>query len=429
MKKIIQKKLKILAKLILVKYKPQVVGITGSVGKTSTKEAIYAVLRSKYRARRSLKNYNNELGVPLTIIGAEAPGRSMWKWTKILFKGLGLIIFKKKDYPRMLILEMGVDKPGDMEYLTDILTCNIGVVTAIGASHLQFFKSTKKTQKEKGVLIEKLDPKGWTILNYDDEKTKELVDKSYTKTLGFGFQDSADIKAQNIFFSFEDEEGRGSLQGISFKINYQGSVVPVRLPDVLGYSAIYSALAAAAVGVALDMNLVEISKALVDFRPPPGRMKLIEGVKHTMIIDDTYNSSPQACYIALDFLDKVPLVEGARKFAVLGDMLELGRYTEEAHREVGARVADSSVDRLVVVGERARDIAAGARKAGMKKENIFHFSHNQEAGKFLEERLEEGDLVLAKGSQGSRMEKIVKEIMADPLQAKELLVRQGEGWE
>jgi UDP-N-acetylmuramoyl-tripeptide--D-alanyl-D-alanine ligase len=429
MKKIIQFKLKILSKIIVRRYKPQIVGITGSVGKTSTKEAIYTVLRAKYNTRKSFKNYNNELGVPLTIIGEEAQGRSIPGWIRVFLKAVGLIIFKKKDYPRVLVLEMGVDKPGDMDYLSDIVTCDIGVVTAIGTSHLQFFKSTKKIQKEKGVLIERLNRKGWAVLNYDDEKVRELADKSYARVLNYGFKDDADIKAQNIFFNFEKEEGVMSLQGISFKMNYSGSVVPVRLPNVLGYSVIYSALAAAAVGVAFDMNLVEISKALKDYQSPPGRMKLVDGVKNTMIIDDTYNSSPQSCHIALDFLDKIPAGSGGRKFAVLGDMLELGRYTEEAHKEVGKRVASSSVDKLIVVGERARDIAHGAQEAGMAKENIFHFSHNREAGKFIEERLEEGDLILAKGSQGARMEKIVKEIMADPLQAKDLLVRQGAEWE
>ncbi len=429
MKKIIQFKLKILSKIILAKYKPKIIGITGSVGKTSTKEAVYTVLQSKYKTRRSQKNYNNELGVPLTIIGDEARGKSIKGWIKVFLKGLGLIIFTKKDYPEILVLEMGVDKPGDMEYLADIVKCDIGVVTAIGASHLQFFKSTKRIQKEKGVLIERVKRKGWAILNYDDDKTRELSEESYAKVLSYGFLDEADVGAQNIFFNFEKDKNSSSLPGINFKINYKGSVVPVRLSNVLGYSVIYSALAAAAVGIAFDMNLVEVSNALKDFQSPPGRMKLIDGIKDTIIIDDTYNSSPQACNIALDFLDRVSVNNKAKKFAVLGDMFELGRYTEKAHREVGARVAGLSVDKLVVVGERARDIANGARKAGMKKEDIFHFSYNLEAGKFIQERLSKGDLVLIKGSQGTRMEKTVKEIMADPLSAKHLLVRQGKGWE
>jgi UDP-N-acetylmuramoyl-tripeptide--D-alanyl-D-alanine ligase len=429
MKKIVEKKLKILAKMILAKYRPTVVGVTGSVGKTGTKEAVYAVLSHKYRARRSIKNYNNELGVPLTIIGAEAPGHSVFGWLTVFFKALSLIVVKKKDYPEMLILEMGVDKPGDMKYLTDIVKCDVGIVTAIGPSHLEFFDSVEKIQKEKGLLVEKLNRQGWAILNYDDEKVRELRKKSYAKVLTYGFDKKADVKAQNVLFSFESNKKAADLQGISFKLNYKGSVLPARIPDVLGYSVIYSSLAAASAGLSFGMNLVDISKALGSFRAPAGRMKLIGGVKNTVIIDDTYNSSPQSCKAAFDFIKKIPLNKRARKFAVMGDMLELGKYTEQGHREVGEYLVKSGINKLVAVGERARDIVHGAREAGINSNNIYHFSDNETAGKFVQERIKEGDLIFVKGSQGARMEQIVKEIMADPGRAKELLVRQGKGWE
>lgn len=429
MKKIIEKKLKILAKMILAKYKPVVVGITGSVGKTTTKEAVYSVLSYKYRAERSFKNYNNELGVPLTIIGAEAPGKSIGGWLKVFFKASRLLMVKRKDYPEMLILEMGVDKPGDMKYLTDIVKCDAGVVTTIGSSHLEFFDSEEKIRKEKGILIEKLNKKGHAILNYDDKQVRELKHKSYAKVLTYGFDEKADIKAQNILFNFESDKKAVDLRGISFKLNYMGSVVPVRIPNVLGYSVIYSALAAASTGLSFGMNLVDISKALERFEAPTGRMKLVKGVKNTMIIDDTYNSSPQSTKAALDFIKQVPITSGSRKFAVLGDMLELGKYTEEGHREVGKYLVKAGVNKLVAVGERSRDIIHGACQAGMNKNNIYHFSDNETAGKFVQERIKKGDLIFIKGSQGARMEKVVKEIMAEPLRAPELLVRQGGGWE
>ena len=429
MKKLVQKKLKILAKMILAKYGPTVVGITGSVGKTSAKEAVSTVLSSKYSVRRSRKNYNNELGVPLTIIGAEAPGRSLIGWCRVFLKVLRLLILKKKDYPEVLVLEMAVDKPGDMRYLTDIVKCDIGIVTAVGASHLEFFDSVSNIQKEKGVLIEELNRKGWAILNYDDEYTRALASKSQAKVLTYGFHEKADIKAQDVLFNFEADKKAADLAGLSFKLNYQGSVVPVRLPDVIGYTVIYSALAAASAGVSMGMNLVDISKALENFQSPAGRMKLLEGVKQTTIIDDSYNSSPQSSKAALDFIYQIPMSTRARKFAVLGDMLELGKYTEKGHREVGEYLVSSGINKLIVVGERARDIANGARQAGMNSNNIYEFSQTDEAGKFLQERIKEGDLIFVKGSQGARMERIVKEVMADPIRAEELLVRQGEKWE
>lgn len=415
--------------MILAKYRPTVVGVTGSVGKTGTKEAVYAVLSYKYKTRKSLKNYNNELGVPLTIIGAEAPGRSVWGWLKVFLKALFLIVIRKGDYPEMLVLEMGVDKPGDMKYLTDIVRCDVGIVTAIGPSHLEFFESVDKIQKEKGMLIEKLNRQGWSILNYDDEKVRELRKKSYAKVLTYGFDKKADVKAQNVLFNFDSNKKAVDLQGISFKLNYNGSVVPVRIPNVLGYSVIYSSLAAASIGLSFGMNLVDVSKALADFQSPAGRMKLINGIKETVIIDDTYNSSPQSCKAAGDFIKKVPVGTRGRKFAVMGDMLELGKYTEQGHREVGEYLVKAGINKLIVVGERARDIAHGAQEAGMNSNNIYHFSDNDSAGKFLQERIKTGDLIFIKGSQGARMEKIVKELMADPLRAEELLVRQGKGWE
>jgi len=428
MKKIIQLKLKVLAKMILAKYKPQVVGITGSVGKTGTKEAVYTVLRSKFKARRSKKNYNNELGVPLTIIGAGAPGKSIPGWCFVFLKAAWLLVWKDKNYPEVLVLELGVDRPGDMDYLMNIVKCDIGIITAIGANHLEFFQSKTAIQKEKGRLIENLKKGGWAILNYDNQKSRELTGKSTSKTLTYGFSEKSNVRAQNIIFKFEEDGDIEDMSGISFKLNYKGSVVPISLPRVIGYSAIYAALAGAAVGITQEMNLVEISRALKDFYLPAGRMNLIKGIKHTLIIDDSYNASPQSTVSALEFIRKIDLGEKGRKWAVLGDMMELGSYTEEGHSQVGKKVVETDFDKLVTVGERARDIGRAGREAGLRKEDIFNFASSEEAGRFIQERMEEGDLLLVKGSQSVRMEKIVKEIMADPLNAKNILVRQSEDW-
>lgn len=439
MKKIIQLKLKILAKIILAKYKPDVIGITGSVGKTSAKEAVYAALSSKFNARRNIKNYNNEIGVPLTVIGADSPGKSVFGWLAVFFKALKLILIRDENYPRILILEMGVDRPGDMDYLNSIVKCKVGVVTLIGPVHLEFFGAISNIQKEKGKLIGNLPKSGRAILNYDDEKVRQMSKLTEAAALAYGFDENADVRAREAVFSFSDIADKSEfgalaanaakLAGISFKLSYNGSAAPVLLPNVIGYAAVYAALAGAAAGIVYGLNLIEISQALRKFNSPRGRMNLINGIKNTLIIDDTYNSSPQSSIAALEITGKVPLAKGARRFAVLGDMLELGGYSEQGHKEVGRRAVKDKIDKLIVVGERARDIAKGAEKAGMLADNIFHFARAEEAGKFIQERIDEGDLVLVKGSQGMRMEKIVKEIMAEPLRAKELLVRQDELWE
>ncbi|MEA3463887.1 MAG: UDP-N-acetylmuramoyl-tripeptide--D-alanyl-D-alanine ligase [Patescibacteria group bacterium] len=438
MKKLIQLQLKILAKMILAKYKPDVIGITGSVGKTSAKEAIWTVLASKFNARRNVKNYNNEIGVPLTIINADSPGKSMIGWMIVFFKALKLILLKDKDYPKILVLEMGVDRPGDMKYLNSIVKCKVGVVITVGPVHLEFFGSINNVQKEKAALVKNLAKSGWAVLNYDDDKVMQMQKNIQAKILTYGFNEKADVRAQELIFSFDtgmnsNESGTNktnanNLAGINFKLSYQGSAVPVLLPKVIGQAVVYAALAGAAVGIAYGLNLVEIAYALRRFKSPCGRMNLIAGIKNTLIIDDTYNSSPQSSISALDVVSKISLPESARRFAVLGDMLELGSISEQAHRQIGQQVVKLKINKLVVVGERARDIARGAEQAGMLADHIFHFAQAEQAGKFIQKRINESDLILIKGSQGVRMEKIVKEIMAEPLRAKELLVRQDEQW-
>ncbi|MFH1822992.1 MAG: Mur ligase family protein, partial [Patescibacteria group bacterium] len=181
MKRLLQFKLKILAKLILAKYKPDIIGVTGSVGKTSTKEAIYTVLNTKFKVRKNIKNYNNEIGLPLTIIGIDSPGKSIFGWIVVFWRAFFLLIFKDKNYPKILILEMGVDRPGDMKYLISIAKPKIGVVSLIGPVHLEFFNSLDNIQKEKGIMIKNITKDGWAIINYDEEKTREMVNLSKAK--------------------------------------------------------------------------------------------------------------------------------------------------------------------------------------------------------------------------------------------------------
>jgi len=427
MKKILQFKLKFWSRLILNKYQPVIIGITGSIGKTSAKEAIYEVLRDKLRVRTSFKNYNNEIGLPLTIIGRESPGRNLFGWASVFLIAFKLCLFKDKKYPQVLILEMGVDRPGDMDYLTNITPVDVGVVTAVSYSHLEYFGSILNIKKEKQVLIEKLDAKGLAILNFDNEYTKEMVSVSKARTLTYGLKAGANLQAQDIVYNFT-KEGY-DLSGINFKLNYNGSIVPVTMKNVMAETALYAALAAAAVAIYFDFNLVEVAQALKEFGLPKGRMNLLPGIKHTFIIDDTYNSSPEAALAAIDTLQRVKIDTTAEKYAVMGDMLEIGSYTEEGHQVVGKKIAENGINHLIAVGERARGFIRGAKEAGMEDDYIFYFDKPEEAGKFLQNRVKAGDVLLIKGSQGARMEKVVKELMVEPERAKELIVRQEKEWE
>lgn len=426
MRQIIQFNLKILARLINYKYQPHIIGITGSIGKTSAKEAITTVLQKNFRIRSSFKNYNNELGVPLSIIGHESGGRSLIAWLKVIIKAWSLIIITDKNYPEVLILELGVDRPGDMAYLCSIINPEVGVETAVSYSHLEFFGSVNNIKKEKQVLIENVDNKGLAVLNYDNELTREMAEVSRAKVITYGLQIGADLQAQDISYNFS--KGDYELSGVHFKMNYNGSIVPVFMKNVLSEPAIYAALAGASVGLHFKMNLVEIANALNDFNLPAGRMNLLAGLNHTFVIDDTYNSSPEACVSALNVLGNIRISDDGKKYAVLGDMMEIGDYTEDGHKLVGAKVADLKIDYLIAVGERANFITLGAKEAGLLETHIFHFDTTKEASEFLLSKINMGDVLLIKGSQFMRMEKIVQSLMAEPERAKDLLVRQGAEW-
>ena len=408
--------LKIFAKIILWRYKPAVVAITGSAGKTGTKEAIYHVLKRKFKVRRNIRNYNNEVGVPLTILGSyispETTLKGLLGWLNIFLKSIFTIIYQK-DYPEILILEMGICKPGDMKYLMSFIPVKVGVFTSIGEFpvHLEFFPEMDKLVDEKALLIKSVSKDGLAVLNYDDLSVRikgdELPDN--IKTMYYGFGDGSDLKISNYELSIKDLKKKDF--GVNFKLEYEGSIIPVRLIRVLGKQQASIAAAAAAVGLYFNLNLVQISNALRKYRTIAGRTMLLEGIKKTWLIDDSYNASPLSVLAALDILEKFPC-EG-RKIAALGDMLELGDKTEEGHQKVGQEAA-KVVDMLFVVGERSIFTADAAIKNGFNKENIFRFSNSEDAAISIQKHIKENDLILIKGSRGIRMEKITREIMAHP---------------
>ncbi len=420
-------KLRIFSKAILKKYRPDVIGVTGSVGKTSAKEAIAEVLASKFRIRASQKNYNNEVGVPLTIIGIKAPpNRSIFKWIVVFFTALHRIIIRDTTYPEILVLEMGADKIGDIKYLTDMAPCKVGVLTFISHAHTEIFKTLKKIAQEKRVIISHLAQDGFAVLNFDNNIVMENSSVTKAEKITYGFKPGADFQATDVKTIKED--GGEWPTGLAFKVNYNGNSVPVFLPGCISVTEIYAALAALAVGSIYGINLVEGGAALRKLKPLPGHLRPLAGIKRTLIIDDTYNSSPEAAKAAIVALSKIEVKSGAERYAVLGDMLELGSETEGAHREIGFAVAEHGIDFLITVGEAAKFTAQAAREAGLAEHRVASFSDSAAAGKFLQEKLSEGDVVLIKGSQGMRMEKAVKEVMEEPLQAPELLVRQTEEW-
>jgi UDP-N-acetylmuramoyl-tripeptide--D-alanyl-D-alanine ligase len=426
--KILRKILRRLARWTIWRYRPAVIGVTGSAGNTSTKLAIKAVLERDRRVRVSFGNLNSDLGVPLTILGdwsaedlalvSRATPRGtktiqkIGFWIKVMASSAWRIIFPSHaGYPEILVLEYGADRPGDIKYLLSIARPNISVITAIGdiPVHVEYYGGPDEVAREKGRLIEYLPVGGFAILNGDDDVVMNLQSRTRARVMTFGFDKRNEVRLSR----FENKVHDGKPSGISFKLEHGSAIVPVRIAGVFGRAHAYAAGAAAAIGLVFGMNLVTISDALAHYSPPPSRMQLLPGIKYTQIIDDSYNASLIAMRSALETLAALP---AKRKVAVLGDMLEIGKYTPEAHEAVGRLVARDA-DMLFTIGPRAKFIAEAARGAGMKRAMIFSFDTAAEAIKPVKDFIKKGDLVLVKGSHSMELDKIVDEIKEIPIPA------------
>jgi len=415
------------AKLILARYNPKIIAITGSVGKTSTKDAVFTVLSKFKTVRKSEKSFNSEIGLPLTILGAPNGWDDPFIWFENIIHGFSVILFKQT-YPEYLILEVGVGKPGDIKKnVIPWLKPDVVIVTSFPDKpvHVEFFGSVEKIIEEKSALVHALKKDGILILNHDDERVYSLHQKSNFKTISFGLSENSTYHAVYPTYLYKTNKKIKIPNGINFKLEYEGNTFPVMLPNILGMHNIGQALAAIACANVLGCDLLESINRVSEYTTPPGRLSLIEGINNSIIIDDTYNSSPIAMNAAIQVLKDV---EGKRKIAVLGDMLELGKFTEEEHRLVGEKISEVA-DILVVVGPRAKFIAEGALEKGFPQKEIYSFDSSKTVAKFLEGIVEEGDIVLIKGSQGVRLERATEAIMEHKELKKALLCRQDKEWQ
>jgi len=430
MKKFVEKRLGKLAKQILEQYQPKIVAITGSVGKTTTKRAIAAVLAEKYKVHTSPANYNTEFGVPLTIIDEVSPGRSAIGWLKVLLKAKRLAK-GGADYPQVLVLEFGTDKPGDLDYLCDIAPPDVSVITRISTVHAENFGTVEKLVEEKAALARRAKESGAVVLNADDDRVLAMKSQAKAPVMTYGFSAGADVVAANYSLNAKPDikfEPGETIATTMFTLESEHEQLEIALNNVMGLPAVFSALAAVAVGKQFDLTMDEIIGGLSQFTPMPGRLRILPGNKGTVLIDDSYNAAPASAIAAIDLLREFPMVDDNQRYAALGDMLELGQYSEEEHRRVGQHIVEREIDVLVTAGERVHDIAMAAIDFGMDKDKVHEFKNSVEAGRWLDANIQSGDVVLIKGSQGARMEKVTKDLMAEPLKAKELLVRQYPPW-
>lgn len=431
MKKLLQDFLSACARRAIEREKPRVIAVAGSVGKTSTKHAIGIVLGASEpgsNIRVAAKNYNNEWGVPLTIFDRRAPGTNIFLWIELLCRAVLFYFGWRKIGAGTLVLEYATDHPGDLAHLSSIAHSEFSVLTAIGPEHTEFFSSVKAVAEEERSLISDLDRDGIAILNYDDPEVMKAKKLTQARVVTFGESEGADIRLLSSRLIFNEQ--KPSASSLEVKISAIEKPVRFHLKGVFGKPHTLAVTAALAAAHALDVDFSEAAARLEnEYQGMPGRTRIIEGIKNTVLLDDSYNSSPLAAHSAVWDLARFPIAEENKRIAAIGDMLELGNLAESSHVELGRFIATSGIDLLVACGTLAQIAADAAREAGMNEDRVLVFFKSAEAGLFLQERIKPGDVILIKGSQGARMEKITKELMAEPLRAKELLVRQGAEWE
>jgi len=352
----------------------RVIGITGSVGKSTTKEMVAEVLSQRYRTLKSPGNLNNEIGLPLSILKL-SPG-----------------------YQRA-VLEMGFYVPGEIAFLCDIAQPHVGVVTNIGTVHAERAGSQENIFLGKSELVQALPEDGVAVLNFDDPWVRKMEEKTRAQIFFYGLSPEADLWADNV-------EGQG-LEGIRFRLHYQRETLHVRVP-LIGRHSVHTALRAAAVGLVEGLTWQEIFDGLNQGHTQL-RLVAVRSKTGALILDDTYNASPESMLAALNLLDELD----GRKIAVLGDMLELGQYERQGHEMVGLRAAQVA-DTLLTLGTRGHLIAEAARRSGMRKTSVQEFEELDQIVNWLDENLTKHDSVLIKGSHGLRMDRIVNALEVRP---------------
>ncbi len=364
--------LQIIAKYWRQQLPVRIIGITGSVGKTTTKEVTAAVLSQRYKTLKNKGNLNNEIGLPLTMMSLDTT------------------------YERA-VLEMGFYVPGEIKFLCDIALPSVGVITNVFPVHAERAGSLENIVAGKSELIQSLPnaPHGVAILNADQPHVANMRNLTNAKILTYGVEELASLYADNV-------SGMG-LAGVKFRMHYDGDTIHLTVP-MLGRHSVQTSLRATAVGLAEGMAWQDIVTGLRQQSPETQlRLSVLDGIGGSVILDDTYNASPESTIAALNLLEEV---QGTRKIAVLGDMLELGYYEEIGHRMVGGRASDVA-DVLITVGKLGEIISDEALRKGMRATVVRHFADQAAAAAYLKTQVHQGDVVLVKGSRGLRLDQLV----------------------
>lgn len=357
------------------KFSIPVIGITGSNGKTTTKEMLWNILSCRMSVLKNEGNMNNHIGVPLTLL-------------------------KLNQSHQMAVIEMGISDKGELTRLCQITKPTSAVITNIGPSHLEKLGRIENVAEAKGEILDFIKPEGVSVLNMDDTFFDVFKAKSAGKVISFGMSSSSDV-----YTEFTDNAlNLKSLDNTTFTLICPLGKSEIKM-NVIGIHNLYNALCAAAAAYGLGVQLDNIKQGLERFTPVKMR-STIEKVGGIFIINDTYNANPASMVAAIDMLKNIK--EGKQKFVVLGDMLELGENTERAHHDLGKYIGNAGIDGLIAVGELAAYIADGAAAAGMDENRILTFNDYTETLEKITQWLNRGDVLLVKGSRGMKMERIVE---------------------
>lgn len=430
--------LRILARIQIAKIKPDIIGITGSAGKSSTRDAIYNVLKTKYKCKITGKA-NSESGIPLDILGLEMKNYSIFDWLRVLILAPVKLLTNWERYEKYIV-EMGVDSPDEpknMQYLLKIIRPRIGVFVNAFAVHSEAFDklivtenpeerknlAVKLIAEEKGNLIKSLPKNGWAVLNFEDKNVKKFAENITASVFGIGFE-TGDLRIKNIFYDVNGFR-------CDFELNYQGEVLKQHFElrnQILGPQ--YAITFALAIGAGLVNSIAfdDCVDALRLYKLPPGRMSLIRGIKDSLIIDSSYNASAETVLSALNVLEKAKT--GVKKIAVLGDMRELGKEARFEHERAAAKAAEV-VDEFVLIGPMMKEYFIPKLEIlGFSGGRIHWFENSAEAAAFVKELIKGNEVILVKGSQNTiYLERVVEAVMDQPETADELLCRRGEYWE
>ncbi|HHY77409.1 MAG TPA: UDP-N-acetylmuramoyl-tripeptide--D-alanyl-D-alanine ligase [Clostridiales bacterium] len=359
-----------LAQYYKKKFEIPSIAVTGSSGKTTTKEMIASVLSEKFDVLKNEGNLNNNIGLPISV-------------------------FRLEKHHDICVFEMGMNKPGEIETLASIVKPDIAVITNIGTAHIGYFGSRENILKAKKEVFTFFTKNNIAVLNGDDDMLSTITDTDF-KIIRYGLKEYNHLRAKDI-------KQREDM-GMEFTVNIDGREENFFIP-LLGVHNVYNALSAIAVGLTMNMEIESIRRGLQNFVPAKMRMEIYDTKDNIKIINDSYNANPDSAIAAIEVLKSMP--SSGRKVLIIGDMLELGDYTVEGHRKVGEKVAESNIEVLITIGEKAKEVINGALSKGMNKEQIYSFKDNEDAISKISSILATNDVVLIKGSRMMKLEEIV----------------------